>query len=153
MKKKILIILFTCILIGILTAEGLDKWGTTIHNQVPNAYAVIKEAAIAKWEGNHTMILFEINQQSKAAIASVNTIIAFIKTTSGNTTAVIGSKEFNIFKAAVDKWSFPGKSHQNMLILDDWMYGGDIFPVYAMYVNWTMVEFEYVNQTKALNSY
>ncbi len=153
MKKKILIILFSILLLGSLFAEGLDKYGSAMKNQIPNAYTVIKEAAEAKWPGNYTMIVFEINQQSKAVVSVMDTIIAFIKTTNGKTITVIESKEFNVFKTAISKWSYPEMLRFNMSILDNWIYGGDIIPVYAMYTNWVMVEFDYLNQIKASNSY
>ena len=65
MKKISLVVLI--LLVGFACyAEGLNKDAQQLKNEAPDIYEVVKQRAIDEWNGDHTMILYIINEQCKA---------------------------------------------------------------------------------------
>ena len=66
--KKTLFIASLLLITFSLFSEGLNLDAEYLKSSYPTIYEAVKERAIGEWEEDHTMILFEINRQSKALL-------------------------------------------------------------------------------------
>ena len=106
----------------------LNKEAKALKEKLPKTYEGIKKSSQDNWGGDHAMILFEINEQSKA-------FIEFVKW--GDTLDTNKNKEeFKIVDNALIKWTKD--------------------PLKAMETgegDWSMIRFEIQYQLKAMSEY
>lgn len=124
--KKISLIMVMFLLFTSVNAVELGNSATGLKNNNPGIYEIIKSQAIAKWDDNHSMIVYEINKQSDALFAC--------------------DKLFDVHKdiamKAVTKW-YDGDISE----IDGTR------SIYEYPINWSMVEYEIKKQTAAESSY
>ena len=69
--KKISLVILILVISFVLFADGLNKDAQLLKDEAPDVYEVVKQRAISEWEDDHTMILYTINNQSKAMYESI----------------------------------------------------------------------------------
>ena len=138
MKKIVLVILFA-IMAMYLQAEGLNKNATALKEISLIGYELIKAGAVDKWVDDHSMILYEINNQCDSAVEIIQ--------------IMLDGGDFTIFAEAVAYWSTIGMDIVNVGIIIDWINGGDITNIFNMAVDWQMVLYEYRKQLEASGQY
>lgn len=135
MKK--LIFILGLIFIVIIGNAQLNKNAQYIKNNYINGYDIIKKYAVLEWESDHTMIVYEINNQSDAIYDILN---------------LFESENTNILFQSVIEWSYSGYKDSNI----DTFKSFNIISyenVLKLYCDWTMVLYEYNNQVEAKDSY
>ena len=141
MKKATATLLLLFIVVT-LFAAGLEPSAVVIKEHSPDGYNVIKQAAIAKWNTDNTMVLYEINNQCSSLMGVLEKAID----------PEIG--DMSVFMKAVIKWSYTGWETYNSDLYKEWINGGDfITAIFTMHCDWTMVEYEYNNQMAAIGAY
>jgi hypothetical protein len=96
----------------------------------------IRANAVEKWTENHSMIVHEINQQSKA-LFSVSKLI---------------KDHPDIFVTALEKWSTEGYSLSNMELIIEHK-SSRVWVLIKMSVNWNMVHWTMKEQIEAEGAY
>lgn len=138
MKNSLLLFLLILIVPIAANAQELDNNAINIKKNYNSEYeSTIKKYALTKWKDDYQMVVYEINRQSDA----ITNILEKFK-----------SKNTSILYKAIIKWSQPNKSEANH---NNWknLNTIDIGSMLKFHVDWTMVEYEYDNQVKALNSF
>jgi hypothetical protein len=128
---KNLFIIFT-ILFTINVSAQLSETASTLKNSESTLfkdggaelYGSIKQYSVNKWNKDHEMVVYEINQQVDAALQIINLMP---KETTDLSTLMISIK----------KWS-NGKTNESF---------------FHPSMDWTMILYEYNNQIEAKNSY
>ena len=106
----------------------LNKEAKALKEKLPKVYEGIKKSSQDKWGGDHQMILFEINEQSKAFIEVVKW--------GGILDKNKNKEEFKIAENALIKWT------KDPLKAIDTGEG-----------DWSMIWFEIQYQLKAMSEY
>ena len=139
MKKLILVTLFTILAVSMSFGEGLGVNAQNIKKMSPDGYVIIKAMAADKWESDHSMVLYEINEQCDSLVKVIQLLF--------------DGGDLNIFARAVAKWSVHGNDISNVEIIVAWAETGDISSVFEIIADWNMVLYEYENQISAASSY
>jgi len=142
--KKATATLLLFLMVITLFAEGLEPSAIVIKKNFPDGYNIIKQTAIAKWDTDSTMILYEINNQCSSLM---NVLEKAVTPETG---------DMSVFIQVAIKWSIEGWQPYNKKLYDSILDGnGSDFlkAIFGMHCNWTMVEYEYNNQIKAAAAY
>lgn len=137
MKKIFIIILLLSA--TFLFGTELNTYSLVIRDNSPEGYKEIKEAAIAEWGTDHTMVLYEINTQCKSLFNVIQSIVT--------------PASLIIFKEAFKYWSYPGMVKYNIEIYNKWIDEGNLFDLFTMKCDWTMVEYEFNLQMESAAAY
>jgi hypothetical protein len=140
MKKNVLSIIILLIMTNVvLSAEDLNDNSEFIKRVSPGGYELIKVFAVTEWGEDHSMVLYEINNQSNN---SEKLIDLFLETA-----------DIQLFADAIEEWSY-GDYLTNLEIFIAWVKGEKPYGyIYNMTVDWAMVWYEYDRQIKASSPY
>jgi len=127
MKRITLIILF--LLPVFISALSLNNQAQGLREKYPDVYEAIKAEAVEQWGENHQMIVYEINEQSKAIL-----IVSDLLTDADYTGIV--------YNAIID-WCDGGR-------MEFEKYKDNL---YEAPVNWKMVVYVSQNQINSMNEY
>ena len=122
-----------------LFGEGLGINAQNIKKISPDGYEIIKAMAVDEWGTDHSMVLYEINNQCNAAIEMI--------------TILFDKGDLMLFAEAVIAWSIKSTDVQNMNIIIAWTDGADMSSIFTLFVDWSMVSYEYKKQISAAKSY
>lgn len=133
------ILLMTIILTTtIVKAEGLNTNASYIKKNYPTEYEnTLKKYALAEWNDDFSMVVYEINKQADAIVKLVDSF------ESDNT---------NIAFKAIQEWSREGYLNHNIKIFKE-MTTFSLKDLLKMHCDWSMVKYEYDKQVKAKNSF
>lgn len=124
MRKVYFVLL--CVFSASLFAQGLAPLSNKVKGLYPDVYEAVKTRAIDKWDDDHEMIVYEINNQIDCYVFLMR----------------IEDIDDVILTKYLLKWS-----DEPDAILADL----DYFDSYS--IDWEMVKYEYNNQVAAKNSY
>ncbi len=110
----------------------LDEYGEHFKTNLPASYEVIKTHAVEKWGDDYTMVIYQINKQSKACYELFQ---------------VFEKDHTKILWNAIIRWSYEGYKDYNTDLMNK---GGDLL---TLRVDWVMVKYDYDKQVKAKNSF
>ena len=122
-----------------LFSEGLGVNAQNIKKVSPDGYEIIKAMAIDEWGSDHSMVLYEINNQCDAAVEII--------------TILFDKGDLMLFAKAVNGWSIEGTAIQNIDTVILWTEGADTGSIFTLFVDWSMVLYEYNKQMSAASSY
>jgi hypothetical protein len=135
---KRILILIVIILSSFVSFGQLNSNASYIRENFNSYYEeTLKRHALEKWETDHEMVVYEINNQSDALI---NLIEEF---KSDNT---------NIAFRAIQKWSYDGYKESNIEKFKQLNTFG-LKQLIPLHCDWEMVKYEYNNQVKAKGSF
>lgn len=128
---KNLFLIFT-ILFTINVSAQLSATASTLKNSESKVfkdggtklYGTIKQYAVNKWDKDHEMVVYEINQQVDAAIQIIDLMAK-------------DGTDLSTLMTSIKKWS-NGKTNDSF---------------FHPSMDWTMILYEYNNQMEAKNSY
>jgi hypothetical protein len=122
----------------IANAEGLNSNATYIKKNFPTEYEnTLKKYALAEWNDDFSMVVYEINKQADAIMKLVDSF------ESDNT---------NIAFKAIQEWSRDGYLSHNIKIFKEMTTFG-LKDLLKMHCDWSMVKYEYDKQVKAKNAF
>lgn len=98
----------------------------------------IRAGAVREWEGNHSMIVYEINKQSDALMYMARAKV---------------NNHSEIFVKAIHEWSWDGEAMNNYDIISATKSGSWSKLFIKLKVNWSMVKYEYKKQLEASSAY
>jgi len=131
MKRLILIIIIA--ITAITCNAQLNNTAESVRTNNPRAYNVIKKHAIDKWDSDHKMILYTINQQCDA-MYEILTILS-----DDITTEIVSL----ITIKAMKKWAYDGyESSVEKQLTDN-------APILELDIDWRMVVYTVKKQLEA----
>jgi hypothetical protein len=136
MKKTIFaIMLLSSFLVN---GQSLNSNANHIKDNYSIEYqSTIRKHAVEKWEENFSMVIYEINKQSKSLYELIE---------------AFESSNTNIFFNAIKKWSIDGYEAKNVKVLKS-ISSISLKNLLKMNCNWSMVKYEYNKQSKAKSAY
>jgi len=136
---RTLIILISVILsTTIANSQGLNTNANYIKKNFPTEYEnTLKKYALAEWNDDFSMVVYEINKQADAIV---------------QLTESFESDNTNIAFKAIQEWSREGYLSNNIKIFKE-MTTFDLKELLKMHCDWSMVKYEYDKQVKAKNSF
>jgi len=136
--KQIIIILSLLLTATFASAEGLNSNASYIKKNYPTEYEqTLKKYALAEWNDDFSMVVYEINKQADALVKLVDEF------KSDNT---------NIAFKAIQEWSRDGYESKNIALFKEMTTFG-LKDLLKMHCDWSMVKYEYDKQVKAKNSF
>lgn len=119
-------------------SQGLNTNASHIKKVFPTEYEnTLKKYALAEWNDDFSMVVYEINKQSDAIIQLIESF------ESDNT---------NIVFKAIQTWSRDGYLNYNIKIFQEMKTFG-LKELLKMHCDWSMVKYEYNKQVEAKNSF
>jgi len=136
---RTLIILISVILsTTIANSQGLNTNASYIKKNFPTEYEnTLKKYALAEWNDDFSMVVYEINKQADAIV---------------QLTESFESDNTNIAFKAIQEWSREGYLSNNIKIFKE-MTSFGLKELLKMHCDWSMVKYEYDKQVKAKNSF
>jgi len=118
--------------------EGLNSNASYIKKNYPSNYEkTLKKNALAEWNDDYSMVVYEINKQADELIELIDEF------ESDNT---------NIVFKAIQEWSIDGYKSSNITKFKEMTTFG-LKDLIKMHCDWSMVKYEYDKQVKAKNSF
>ena len=135
---KNLLLIFTFVLVSTSAFSQLNRYAEAIKDFDSDGYEIIKKYAIKEWGSDHEMVVYRINNQSKA----IYDIMSKFQ-----------SEHTNILYRSIQMWSYDGYLKKNQGIFENETTVIELAQMLKFYVDWEMVEYEYDNQVDAKGSY
>ena len=136
--KTTFIILIVLLTATFANAEGLNSNASYIKKNYPTEYEqTLKRYALAEWNDDFSMVVYEINKQADALVKLVDEF------KSDNT---------NVAFKAIQEWSRDGYKSKNISLFNEMKTFG-LKDLLKLHCDWSMVKYEYDKQVKAKNSF
>jgi len=136
--RTIFILISVILSTTIANSQGLNTNANYIKKNFPTEYEnTLKKYALAEWNDDFSMVVYEINKQADAIV---------------QLTESFESDNTNIAFKAIQEWSREGYLSNNIKIFKE-MTTFDLKELLKMHCDWSMVKYEYDKQVKAKNSF